>query len=339
MIRLYQPYSVEEILALRTVFSAYGSAVFPIIKEEIEQSSGTRRAVLLALMNFQRSGDAAPFLIGLLKDSELRVRASALRSLAYLFNSDDSNEPGRQTLLEGCVELLEKNKKQSPKLKEKWTRILTNRQMTDAFCLLALSDKFTVEERLRLYKLSPNLFENVTPEFKTAFGEFLLANRGAYLEAFRKELAAMKALQPGVEQACAALLGDSEARVKVQATAALGEMRAENYFDRLTVLLDDGNMQVKEAAGAALAHFGIRTYRFYDEKFDSAPEEARALMITSASQAREEPLPKIIIRGLKDKSNLVRATAVSAILNLRPNLEKRKKKLISGLHAKDGYLR
>ncbi|MEW6040423.1 MAG: hypothetical protein AB1633_02770 [Elusimicrobiota bacterium] len=329
LLKLYQPYRVEELLVLRILLSTYGKQILPQLLEEIKNSSPRRKSALLGLLGFQPVEYSVPVMLEALKDNDFRVRASAVKTLAYLFNEDQSPEAGRYTVIKELAKILQENKKLTSETKEELRKLFSNNKyLPDLFALLGLQGKLTAEEKVKLYKLSPSIYELVNENLKESAGEFIFSNRELYLSVFQDELDRLKKLKPAVEEAIILIINDADDRVRVQALTALGEMRCEKSVDLLKNFISGTEAPLKEAAAFSLSKFGSKISKYFENAFESGNEEIKALILTSASHCRDRSLLKLLKKGLKKKSTLVRATAVSSVLNLGQSLSKEKKKLL-----------
>jgi hypothetical protein len=330
LVSMYLPYNIEQLIALRSILASYGEIILPEIKSEIAASTGTGKLILAGHVSCFSAKNAVPLLMNLMDDPDWRVRSTAVRTMSTLYCEDYGLESGRATMLKESILLMKTGKPlvEGSKNATMWIDVIGHKSYGDIFALLSMSPVFTTEEKLKLYGVMPNILDLVNEKVRIAFGNFLVAHKDVYLPLFENELSDMKAAVPEVEKKLFDMIAIETDSVKLQIITAFGEMRLENRRELIMSYLDHPKAALREAAIASMARFGEDAVPMLKNKFKSSDDRTRALITTAPVTGWDDSLLKLVNLGLKDKSAIVRMTALSSAMALKPPLFEHRQKYL-----------
>jgi HEAT repeat protein len=323
------PADFDGFIQLRVILGLFGPSVAGPVSDSIRgERDPERKAWLLSLLGFSTADRAAPVLIEALDDPDWRVRVSAARVLAALFDRDRSANPGRLSLFEQAERWLASP---SPENEDELVRRFCAVSYAEASAILSSWAFPGAEGRMKLLEAAPaDINGNFEGERLRKLLPVLSSDPTAVLEKVRADLDASRSASEEFRKRMQKILADKKSQRREVLHAALlglGKVGRTEDAGRITDYLDHSSALVREEASAALGRLGRGALSQIRSKAASPSEPLRIQALLSACKTTDTDPLEILEAALKSPSILEAQTAWAVLEQLQSQVSAPQKKM------------
>lgn len=334
LIGLADPAAVDQMIPLRIALAAHGPDTADTVFRLLPELGEEKQAVALNSLDAGESSRIIPTLIKLLgSETDTRKKVRMTLILARLFSRDTGNEPGQRAILETLNAYYSGGKKDAATAT--LNSLLSRLFVHDAFALLSKTIGLANDQRAAYLKaLPPDLTETIGPHAALIFMDLLAKDEALSIRSVNEEAAALEGLETQVREAIAKHFSSKETDLIQAALVGLGHIGNANDARQIGSFLTSNHPRLRESAAAALGRMGHAGLAVLERAYRRGNAEIKKLVLSALPLATADGAFVLIEKGLADRDVSVRRSAVSALLNLSPAVEKHRSKLVSAAHAR-----